>query len=221
VTRTELVHQALAERGRLPSEHIVDAGYMASTTLVTSQDKYAIDLLGPMRPNVSWQARLGTGFDFSHFTINWEAHTVTCPQGKTSWRWREGLGPNGKPHIQTQFQRVDCQVCPVRTQCTRNKKARQVTFPPQRESQALQIARQRQKTQDFKDRYAIRAGIEGTLSQAVVALGMRRTRYRGLPKVHLQHVLTAAAMNLIRAVHWLTGEPLAKTRSSTFAALFA
>jgi transposase len=185
VTRTPVIHQASAEHDRLPSEHSVDAGYMASTTLVTSHDTYAIDLLGPTRPDVSWQARTGSGFDFSQFTINWETHTVTCPQGKTSWQWREGIGPNGKPHIQTQFRRVDCQPCPVRSQWTRNQKARQVTFPPQRECQALQVARHRQQTQDFRDRYAIRAGVEGTLSQAVFALGMRRTRYRNLLKVHL------------------------------------
>lgn len=221
VTRTPVIHQALAEHNRLPSEHIVDAGYMASTTLVTSRDDYRIDLLGPMRPDVSWQARSGTGYDFSQFTINWESHTVTCPQGKTSWRWHDGIGPNGKPHIQTQFRRVDCQACPARALCTRNKKARQVTFPPQRECQALQTARQRQETQDFKNRYASRAGVEGTLSQAVFALGMRRTRYRGLPKVHLQHVLTAAAMNLLRVLHWLAGQPRSTTQRSAFAVLVA
>lgn len=188
---------------------------------MTGHDRYGIDLLGPMRPDVSWQARTGSGFDFSQFTINWEAHTVTCPQGKTSWHWREGIGPNGKPHIQTHFRRVDCQPCPVRAQCTRNKKARQVTFPPQRECLALQAARQRQQTQDFKDRYAVRAGVEGTLSQAVFALGMRRTRYRSLPKVHLQHVLTATAMNLLRVIHWLAGQPRAQTPRSAFAALVA
>jgi transposase len=221
VSCTPVIHQALAEHDRLPREHIVDAGYMASTTLVNSRVAYAIDLLGPMRPDVSWQARTGSGFDFSQFTINWATHTVTCPQGKTSWRWREGIGPNGKPHVQTQFRRVDCQACPVRTQCTRNKKARQVTFRPQPEYQALHAARQRQQTQEFKDRYAIRAGVEGTLSQAVFALGMRRTRYRSLRKVHLQHILTATAMNLLRVIHWLTGLPRSKTPVSAFAALLA
>ena len=138
VRRTPVIHQAFAEHTRLPSEHIVDAGSMASTTLVTSRDDYRIDRLGPLRPDVSWQARSGTGYDFSHFTIDWETQTVSCPQAKTSWRWHDGIGPNGKPPIQTQFRRVDCQACPARTQCTRNKQARQVTLPPQGQCQALQ-----------------------------------------------------------------------------------
>jgi IS5 family transposase len=64
-----------------------------------------------------------------------------------------------------------------------------------------------------------RAGIEGTLSQAVRAFGLRRTRYRGLAKTSLQHVATAVAMNVERATAWLTGQPREKTRTSRFARL--
>jgi transposase len=67
--------------------------------------------------------------------------------------------------------------------------------------------------------YGRRAGIEGTLSQGVRAFGLRRTRYRGLPKTHLQHVATAAAINVDRIVAWLDERPRAKTRTSRFAAL--
>ena len=50
-------------------------------------------------------------------------------------------------------------------------------------------------------------------------LRRRRSRYVGLPKTRLQHVLTAAATNLVRADAWLAGTPFAKTRTSRFAAL--
>jgi hypothetical protein len=51
--------------------------------------------------------------------------------------------------------------------------------------------------------------------------GVRRARYRGLPKTHLQHVLTAVATNLLRLDAWLQGVPFAKTRPSRFASLAA
>ena len=70
-----------------------------------------------------------------------------------------------------------------------------------------------------KTLYRRRAGIEGTLSQGVRAFGLRRTRYRGLPKTHMQHVATAAAMNIERLVAWLEERPRATTRTSRFAAL--
>ena len=64
-----------------------------------------------------------------------------------------------------------------------------------------------------------RAGIEGTFSQAVRSFDLRHTRYRGLAQTHLQHVVTAAALNLDRLVAWLQDLPRAKTRISRFAAL--
>jgi transposase len=71
----------------------------------------------------------------------------------------------------------------------------------------------------WKQRYRVRAGIEGTLSQGVRAFGMRRSRYIGLAKSGLQQACTAAAMNVSRAVHWLAGRPRARTRVTRFAAL--
>ena len=61
----------------------------------------------------------------------------------------------------------------------------------------------------------------GTLSQGVRAFGLRRARYRGLAKTNLQHVATAAALNLDRIAAWFSGRPLAPTRTSRFAALAA
>ena len=64
-----------------------------------------------------------------------------------------------------------------------------------------------------------RAAIEGTLSQGIRRSKMRRSRYIGLARTHLQHLLTATALNLLRAVAWLDTTPRATTRPSHFAAL--
>ncbi len=85
--------------------------------------------------------------------------------------------------------------------------------------ETLYSARRYQQTEEFKKRYQARAGIEGTLSQAVNSLDMRRSRYIGLQKTHLQHVLTATSLNILRAVNWLLETPLARTRISPFRAL--
>jgi len=84
--------------------------------------------------------------------------------------------------------------------------------------EALQQARLREQSALFKREYAARAGIEGTLSQGVRVAGLRRCRYIGLAKTHLQHLLTAAALNLIRVGAWLTETPRAQTRRSPLAA---
>jgi transposase len=71
----------------------------------------------------------------------------------------------------------------------------------------------------WQERYHLRAGIEGTLSQGVRAFGMRRSRYVGLAKTGLQQVCAAVGMNVLRIVHWLDGLPRARTRVTRFAAL--
>jgi len=89
---------------------------------------------------------------------------------------------------------------------------------PQAEHIALQTARQWQKTEAFKEEYAKRAGIEATISQATRAFELRQTRYIGLAKTHLQHLLMAIAINLVRFDRWHTATPRAKTRTSRFSA---
>src|SRR3954471_16468057 len=104
--------------------------------------------------------------------------------------------------------------------CTPTKAARRsVYFHPREEYEALNAARARMHDPAWKKRYRVRAGIEGTLSQAVRAFGLRRSRHVGLAKTGLQQVCTAAAMNASRVVRWLGGVPRARTRVTRFAAL--
>lgn len=53
----------------------------------------------------------------------------------------------------------------------------------------ISAVRDQQATKTWKTKYALRAGIEGTTNQALDVTGLRRARYRGLPKVRLQHAL--------------------------------
>jgi hypothetical protein len=117
-----------------------------------------------------------------------------------------------------------CAPCPHRELCTPSTPAGRVTARRlvvyrQQEHEALQARRLEQKTQSWKKRYASRAGIEGTLSQGVRIFGLRRCRYLGQAKTHLQHVFTAAAINFARLDAWLLGRPRAQTRHSKLTAL--
>ena len=69
----------------------------------------------------------------------------------------------------------------------------------------MQAARQRQETAAFKAQYALRAGVESTLSQGVRRFDLRRSRYIGLARTHLQQTLNAIAMNVVRIIDWLKG----------------
>lgn len=215
----ERIHEGLAGVGLLPAEHLVDSGYVGGAELAASQ-KYQIDLIGPVLANQTWQARADEGFDASKFKVDWGTQVVTCPEGHQSIQWCPIETPRGKPKIHVGFSKIDCQTCLVRDKCTRAKNGpRSLTLLPEVEWKALEAARERERTEGFWSLYARRAGIEGTLSQGVRAFGLRYARYQGLAKTKLQHLATAAAIDLGRLDDWLNQVPRARTRTSRFAAL--
>ena len=216
---TATIHDELAERRLLPTEHAVDSGYTSAALVIEARDRHHLELLGPLAASTSRQSSTGEGFDQSDFLIDWDNQKVTCPQGKTSSAWHIETS-RGLPLNRVTFHQRDCGPCPARPQCTTAKaKPRKLTLRPRDQHELLQHARRQQRTDEWKQRYNIRAGVEGTISQTVRATGVRRTRYRGLDKTHLASLLAACAINLIRIDAWLNGTPLGTTRSSPFAEL--
>jgi transposase len=219
---TALIQEALVQRQLPPREHIVDAGYIDAELLVNSRRDHAITLVGPPRPRAGWQRKVPGAYSHDQFFVDWDRQQVRCPGGKWSLPWRERREPRRDPWFAAHFRTQDCAACPTRHLCTRSPhQARFLKLLPRAQHEALQMARATQATAAGQKRYARRAGIEGTISQSVRAFGARRSRYRGLLKTHLHHVLTAVAMNVRRIIAWFDKVPKATTRTSHFAALAA
>ncbi len=220
--RTLAIQKELQAKNMLPETHLVDLGYIDAGILATSQDEFGIDLVGPAKGDYRWQARAGEGFAAENFQIDWQQKRAICPAKKESSSWTPALDARKQEVIKIKFSRKDCLPCPLRPKCTRAKKSPRctITLRAERQYQAQQMAREREKTDAFKKLYARRAGVEGTISQGVRAFDLRRSRYIGLAKTHLQHVLIAIGMNLVRIVRWLSGEKLAATRQSPFVKLY-
>ena len=216
---TEPIHARLGQRGLLPGEHLVDSGYPSAELLVSSQADYGITLLTPMLADTSPQARAGAGFDRTAFAIDFDAQHATCPQGRTSSSWNP-VTQRGTPTIVITFSKADCGPCPLRELCTTStSQRRQLTVHTRQIHQAQLAARAAAATKDFQARYALRAGAEGTIHQAVANTGMRHARYRGLDKTRMEHTYAAVALNLIRLGAWWNGHPLDRTRTSHLAGL--
>jgi transposase len=219
---TPKIHAALQQRGLLPRTHIVDTGFLDADLLVQSRDDYGVDLLGPTRLDYHWQARAGAGFDAQHFQIDWDRQQATCPAGKTSISWTPAIDNRKNAVIKVKFSTKDCRRCDHVAQCIRSKKRyarRTLTIQPQPQYHALQTARQREATEAFQAEYARRAGIEGTISRETRSLRLRRTRYIGLRRVHLGHILAAVGLNVLRLGEWFLETARAKTRLTPFARL--
>jgi transposase len=222
VTSTADIQEMLYQKGLVPSRHLVDAGYVDGDLLVQSMDKYAIELFGPTRVNSSWQSREG-GIDATQFEVDWDNRKVICPAGKRSADWLEcqTKEPYSRRVVKVKFRRKDCFNCENRSKCVRSNTGapRQLLLQAKEFHEALKKTRSIFSSQEGRREYQQRAGIEGTLSQGIRRGTIRRSRYIGLQKTHLQEVATAAGINILRSINYLNGKPTAKTRVSRFARL--
>jgi transposase len=220
VSTTEKIHASLSAKNLLPREHFLDAGYIDADLIVTSQETHGVDLIGPVPSDTTWQGRTAAGFEVACFHIDWEQQFVICPQGHKSQIWSESHDSYDNPVIHVQFVPENCQHCSCRSNCTRSQNGlRALKLRTQKQHEALQQARTRQKTDEFKQLYKKRAGVEGTISQGTRTYDLRSSRYIGQAKTHLQNIISAVAMDLVRLAHWFNNIQPAKTRTSSFAAL--
>ena len=219
---TAEIQDHLAEHELTPQQHLVDAGYVSAKLILESQEKHGIDLIGPVHVDPSWQAHTPGAYDASYFQVDWKAQYATCPQGQRSVAWSLQQDSQAEPIVQIHFDTKTCLACPCRSSCSKAKNSgRVLVLRAEGRHQALQAARQRQQTEDFKQIYRKRSGIEGTLSQGIRSSGMRRSRYIGTEKTHLQNIAIAVATNIKRLSDWLNDVPLAPTRHSRFTQLFS
>ena len=215
---TSVIHHDLAERNLAPRRHYADSGYLSAEAIVHAARTHGIALIGPLLADNSAQARTG-GYTQEAFTIDWDRHQVTCPQGTVSSRWQPARTREGKQAIIVRFAAVACRGCPARDKCTTAiRTGRQLYLRPREIHQAAAAARTAEDTISFQADYARRAGAEGTMHQAT-SHGGRRARYRGLAKTRLDHACMACALNLIRLHAYWTGTALDRQRTSHLARL--
>ncbi|GHO63602.1 hypothetical protein KSC_111110 [Ktedonobacter sp. SOSP1-52] len=217
----ENLHERLAGNQLLPGQHLVDKGYVDAELLATSQHRHQVDLVGPVLPDTSWASKEAGRFDHSHFHIDWKAKQVLCPAGQTSRDWGHIPDRHGKPSLRIRFPLPLCRVCTLHEKCSSTAAKVLILRPDEASYVALQQARKRQETAEFRALYAARAGIEGTVAQSVRTCEIRRSRYIGVKKLNLQAFLTATSINMLRACHWIAEAKLATTPTSRFAELLA
>jgi transposase len=213
---TSVIHDDLAGKTLAPGRHYADSGYLSAALVVSALATWGIALTGPLLADTSAQARAGAGYARADFTVDYDTKTVTCPQGKTSASWTP-CTQRGNDTIVATFSATDCGPCPARSLCTTSRR-RQLSLLPRDLAQAQATARAAEKTIPFQADYARRAGVEGTMHQAV-SHGARRARYRGMPKTRLDHAYMACALNLLRLHAYWTGTPLDRRRTSHLARL--
>jgi len=215
------IHEHEAAHDLLPHQHLMDMGYVDAEVLAENQKCYQVDVVGPVIPDTSWASKEAGRFDHSQFLIDWQAKRVVCPAGQASRDWGHIPDRHGAPSLRVRFPLPVCRACSLHDHCTQTAAKVLILRPDEQTYAALQKARKRQQTPEFWALYAKRAGIEGTVAQAVRTCEMRRARYIGNKKLRLQAFFTATALNILRACAWLADGTHASTPVSRFARLVA
>jgi transposase len=208
VSATTAIQDKLIARGLAPGQHITDGGYPSAVNITASAQR-GITLVAPVVVQTGRNAGKGT-FTPADFTIDWAAGVATCPAGASS----RSMKPDKRGLVTFAFSRRDCRPCPIRDQCTLAAEhvARRITVHPEPIHQARMAAHAAQDSDQWRKTYNARAGIEGTISEAVRGPNLRYARYRGLTKTHLQNVLSAIAINIGRLGAYFDVKPTAQRR---------
>lgn len=203
ISVVDSIHSALARRGLAPWNHLVDSGYVTPEAIHRGNSSCVQrSRSDPCRPPGGRATRLRQG-RLPHRLAGRDGHMSTRDSqppvetydGRPQAPILRTVPAVGLPrlhspasvHRQRRWQRPS--------------PAADAQTPHEIQSQARAV----QQTPEWKQRYALRAGAEATVSETVHAHGLRHCRYRGLSKTHVQHVLTAAGTNIIRISHHRLG----------------
>ncbi|MDV9198576.1 transposase [Streptomyces sp. Wh19] len=190
------IHARLRRLRLLPGKHLVDGGCTSVAGMDDAARLHRVTLIGPLPPSTTPQHRAGDGFGRENFIIDFDRREVTCPNGQVSGNWKD-LPAQDPTSATVRFDAPQCGRCPEQAKCTPGA-FRSLYFPTRRLHELQVKNRADQQDPDWRRLYGLRSGAEGSIEEFVDGHRGRRCRYRGLAKTHVQHVLTALAINVER-----------------------
>lgn len=175
-------------RGLGPQEVLADTAY-GSDDNCRQAAAHQVEVVSPP-PALP----LATGLSLSDFQVSPAGRVLACPRGEAplACKYR-------KHRYRVAFSSEKCNACPEKPRCP-VKPAKKYHYLSYYEKAGRVAARRAyQQTEEFRDRYRWRAGIEGAMSEYDRLTGVKRLRVRGLKAVRFCVTLKAVGVNLFRA----------------------
>jgi len=182
----------VVERGNRPQE-------LAADTLYGSQDNVEIaqaggtELIAPVYGKKSSE-------DFQGFEFNDEYDIINCPAEEAPVKIRTNKRKGSKTAL---WEKEVCGQCPLQSQC-RVKQGKSFYLLPYTEKLIkLWQRRQHEQSDEFKNKYGMRAGVEASISRIISQTGARRLRYRGLARMTFAETMRVLAVNMFRTTSYV------------------
>lgn len=231
-TATVPVLDALGERRIRPEELWADTAYGSGRNAFEAERR-GTELVSPVGGPTPKEAGAGeepgrlTAADFEIDVT--ASRPAVCPAGHQAVaEYEDEAAPE---RIEIHFARERCGPCPLRPRCpVRWWRRPQLAggkgpgaYVLTADLVRLNIGRRRraEANGEWRKRYAVRAGIEGTNSELKRAHGLGRLRVRGGRRVRLAVYLKALACNIKRMVRGLVAAEAVSSRRATDEALAA
>jgi len=184
--------EEMETRGIKPVEMLADAAYGGDDNVAKAKEKKVV-IVSPVIGKKS-------GKDFSGYKFNKQTKEVTqCPNGKAP----SSIKRNKKDTITAKWSKEACKDCPLRENCQTKNGARSRRLLYSEKEIRLWQRRQYESSEEFKDKYRYRSGIEATNSRYIHKTGARRVRYRGLENVGFAETIKALGINMFRVAKYM------------------
>ena len=183
------------ERDILPSELDADTSYGSQENVKEAKERN-VELVAPVPGKIPQN-------NLSSFAINDNTKEIeSCPQAHTP----QIIKHNKKGSISCIWHKEICQNCSMLSECSvqESKKGYLIRYTPQQAETA--IRRRYEQSDEFKDKYRHRSGVEASISRYIHMTGARRLRYRGLERVDYAARLKALGINIFRTARFLANQ---------------
>lgn len=178
---------SVEERSLKPKELCADSLYGSDDNCEHAKN-HGVELIAPAMGSVKEDKLSLADFKFSE-----KGDIVACPRGSAPAKVKK------RKKVSIGFASQDCQNCPNLPSCPvkKGKKHYYLRFTDKQ----MRIAKRRiyEQSDQFKDRYRWRAGVEATMSEYNRRTGVKQLRVRGLKAVKFCATLKALAVNIFRA----------------------
>jgi len=175
------------ERGLAPEELLADTLYGGEENCQEAK-KLGVEVISPAKGVKEKDITL------SYFKVNEKGDIVSCPQGHTPVKTKAK-----KTRHTVAFDSQKCCTCPFQETCPVKQGTKNYYLRYTNKAMRLAQRRAYEKTDDFKDRYRWRSGVEATMSEYDRKTGVKHLRVRGLKAVRFCATLKAVAVNIFRA----------------------
>jgi hypothetical protein len=187
------------KRGVLPTELQADSLYGSRDNKNKAKEQ-GVDLVAPL-PGKKPKNNL------VDFEFNPKTHEINkCPQGHVPVKIKH----NKKGTLTAIMASEACATCALFSSCAVKKAKKGYRLLYNHNEAEAALHRRYEQSEDFKDKYRYRAGIEATNARYIHMTGARRIRYRGLKRLDYAARLKALGINMFRAAKFAfaeTGEP--------------